>query len=125
MTTRIFSISYDKTLLQTRHMMLEQAGYDVVSAEGYAEAVESCQGSFDLIIMGHSIPQKDKRAIIAELRKHGCDGPVLSLLRVGEAPIPEAAHGIDPDPRYLLETVKWMLAEPTGKHPPGHPLHGD
>ena len=111
MPKRILSISYDSVLLETRHMMLEQAGYIVVSAEGLADAIEHCSGDFDLVIMGHSIPQKDKRAMIAELHHHGLNAPLLSLLRRGEEPIPEASRGIDPSPQHLLETVKAMLAD--------------
>ncbi len=112
MKPRILSISYDPTLLATRRLLLEREGYEVVSAEGFAEALEASDGRFHLIIMGHSIPQKDKRAIVAELRKHGCVSPVLSLLRVGERPIPEATHGVDPgDPVAMLAAVKEILAE--------------
>ena len=35
MKVRILSISYDLAVLQTREMMLCQAGYKVVSAEGF------------------------------------------------------------------------------------------
>lgn len=108
---RILSISYDSALLQTRQKLLEQAGYEVVSAVGFAQALEQGSGDFDLIVMGHSIPQDDKRAMIAELTRHGCNAPVLSLLRIGEAPIPEAARGIDPSPQHLLNTVRTMLDE--------------
>ena len=100
MRPRILSISYDLTLLQTREIMLNQAGYEVVSAEGFAEAIEHCSGNFDLIIVGHSIPQKDKRAIIGELHRQGCNAPVLSLLRSGEHRIPEAARAIEPTQSY-------------------------
>ena len=111
-TPRILSISYDSSLLYTRQAMLEMAGYEVVSAVGFAEAIEQCSGEFDLIIMGHSIPQKDKRAIIATLHQHGCVAPLLSLLRQGEHKIPEAVHAVDPHhPDELLNAVKWMLAE--------------
>ncbi len=111
MALRILSISYDQALLATRRLLLETAGYEVTWAVGFAEALELCDSHFDLIIMGHSIPQKDKRAIISELRKHGCVSPVLSLLRFGEQPIPEAADGIDPyDPESMLEKVNWILA---------------
>jgi CheY-like chemotaxis protein len=92
-------------------MMLEQAGYEVESVVGFAEAIEHCSGHFDLIIMGHSIPQKDKRAMVAELHRHGCTAPLISLLRTGEAPIPEATGGIDPSPHSLMEAVKEVLAE--------------
>ena len=108
---RILSISYDPSLLRTRQLMLEMAGYDVVSAEGFADALEHCTGRFDLVIVGHSIPQKDKRAIVAELHQRGCDAPLLSLLRPGEGKIPEATYGIDPFlPEQLLTSVKWILS---------------
>ena len=107
---RILSISYDRTLLITRRLMLEEAGYEVVSAEGFTEGLERCEPNFDLIIMGHSIPQRDKQAIVAECRKRGCTAPVVSLLRFGEKPIPEAAYGLDPNnPWELLEAIKQIL----------------
>ena len=110
---RILSVSYDATLLTTRQLLLEKEGYEVMSAEGFAAALELSDGRhFDLIIMGHSIPQKDKRAIVVELRKHGCNAPILSLLRLHEHPIPEAAYAADPgDPKRMLETVAWALAD--------------
>ena len=109
---RILSVSYDPTLLRTREMLLQSRGYEVVSAEGFAEAVESCEGEFDLIVIGHSIPHKDKRAIVAELRRHGCVAPIVSLLRFGEQPIPEATHGVDPsNPREMLDTIEDMLSK--------------
>ena len=110
---RILSISYDPSLLFTRQAMLELAGYEVVSVEGFAAAIEQCSGKhFDLIIMGHSIPQKDKRAMLAALHEHGLDAPLLSLLRHGEHKIPEATRAADPqDVEGLLDTVKEMLAE--------------
>jgi DNA-binding response OmpR family regulator len=109
---RILSISYDPSLLFTRQAMLQLAGYDVVSAEGFADAIEHSNGHFDLIIMGHSIPQKDKRAIVASLNEHGCAAPLLSLLRHGEHRIPEAARSADPqDVELLLKTVKEMISE--------------
>jgi DNA-binding NtrC family response regulator len=112
--SRILSISYDPSLLFTRQAMLELAGYDVVSAEGFADAIEHCSGHFDLIILGHSIPQKDKRAIVAELHERGCNAPLLSLLRHGEHKIPEATRAADPqDVEGLLHTVKEMVAEHT------------
>jgi|SRR5581483_4432267 len=107
---RILSVSYDPALLCTRELLLQSRGYEVVSAEGFAEAIELCEGHFDLIVMGHSIPQKDKRAIISELRKQSCTAPVVSLLRGGESRIPEATHGVDPgNPREMLEAIEDIL----------------
>jgi CheY-like chemotaxis protein len=112
MNKRILSVSYDQPLLVTRQMILEQAGFDVSSAFGFAEALEVCQTrhDFDLILMGHSMPQKDKMALIAALRPK-CSAPLLSILRHGDSPIPQADYSVDSadGPAVLLDAVKAAL----------------
>lgn len=104
---RILSISYDLNLLRTRQMLLESLGYEVVSAEGFIEALEKCKaGNYDLLIMGHSIPHPDKEALIAETKKQ-CNALVLSLRRNEESMPDGAAEAVDPTrPDLLLEAVK-------------------
>ena len=111
MAPRILSISYDGPLLVTRQMLLQAYGYDVTSAEGFAEALEQCDGGakFDLVIMGHSIPLKDKRQIVTQIRKSQ-DVPVLALVRSGEAPLSEANEHVEPhDPKQLVAAVQRLL----------------
>src|SRR5207244_2557538 len=106
------SVSYDHLLLVTRRLILEQAGFDVSSAFGFAEALEICttRHDFDLILMGHSMPQKDKMALVAELRPK-CKAPLLSILRHGDLPIPQADYSVDSNdgPVALLAAVKAAL----------------
>jgi len=111
MKGRLLSVSYDPSLLATRDLLLKYDGYEVTSALGFVQAIASSRADYDLIIIGHSIPQDDKRAIVAELRKRGCQAPVLSLLRHGEHAMPEAAKAIDPDPQLVLDTVRCLVAE--------------
>lgn len=116
MAHRILSISYDGPLLVTRQMLLQAYGYDVTSAEGFAEALEHSDGEskFDLIIMGHSIPFKDKRRIISQVRKNQ-EVPVLALLRPGERPLEEASESVEPnDPRELVAAVQRLIGRPPG-----------
>jgi CheY-like chemotaxis protein len=112
MKKRILSVSYDEPLLQTRQMLLEQAGYDVTSALGYAEALEICSArhDFDLILMGHSMPQKDKAALLIALRPK-CLAPLLSIRRHGDAPLPGSNYSVDSHdgPIVLLDAVKEAL----------------
>ena len=83
-------------------MLLKQEGYEVTSALGFVEAQERCaEGRFDLLIMGHSIPQKDKQDLIKKFR-NGCSAPVLILKRHGEAPIEHAEYEADPDEPVLF-----------------------
>jgi DNA-binding response OmpR family regulator len=93
---RILSVSYDAALLQTRKTLLEAQGYWVLSAEGITDALKQCQsGSFDLVIIGHSIPHNDKKALHGAVRQ-SCNAPVLALLRTDEPPLEGAAASIDP-----------------------------
>ena len=108
--SRILSVSYDVTLLRTRQMLLERAGYSVISVSGLKEALEKCRSEVcDLVILGHSIPRSDKEQIISALREH-CPAPVLALLRPWEAPLQEAVESIDPfNPNLLLAAVARIL----------------
>lgn len=107
---RILSISYDDDLLVTRHLLLERQGHSVISAMGFAEAIEKAGPDYDVIIIGHSMPQKDKRAVIAELRDRGCTAPVLGLLRANEPAIPEVTAAVLPDPQQVLDAVNLLAS---------------
>ena len=112
MKRHILSVSYDHPLLVTRQLILEQAGFDVSSAFGFAEALEICKTrhDFDLILMGHSMPQKDKTALLAALRPR-CSAPLLSILRHGDSLIPQADYSVDSNdgPTALLAAVNEAL----------------
>lgn len=106
--SRILSISYDASLLATRELMLQRAGHKVTSVTRLKD-LPGAPLQFDLIVMGHSIPQPEKRAMIADLRQRGCDAPVLAVLRANEHPLPEAADSAEADPDAMLEAVFRIL----------------
>ncbi|HKO20275.1 MAG TPA: hypothetical protein VJU82_15470 [Acidobacteriaceae bacterium] len=101
----VLSISYDPDLLRTRELLLQQMGHRVTSAEGFAQAIRLFDDSaFDLIVMGHSIPHEDKRAMLRECRKH-CSCPVLALLRSNEPPLEKADRSVDSSDAYAFITA--------------------
>jgi CheY-like chemotaxis protein len=112
MRKSILSISYDQPLLVTRKLLLEDAGYEVISAYGFVAAMETCisRQDFDLVLMGHSMPQKDKTSLIAALRVK-CAAPLLSILKHGDSAIPEANYSVDSHdgPAALLKAVQAAL----------------
>lgn len=118
---RILSISYDPTLSRIRRLLLEKLGHSVTSAEGFKEAIELCDqeaGAFDLMVLGHSIPHDDKRAIISHCTQT-CPCPVLALTLINEPPVIEAVRSIDPsDTRAFLAAVQELLARSKGDHAP-------
>ena len=112
MVKRILSVSYDLSLLWTRQQMLKQLGYNVVSVEGFVAAIEACEASnlnFDLLILGHSIPAKDKDRIISHFRQRS-NAPILALLRPHEGTVQSADRSIDPEPEKLIAAVREILS---------------
>lgn len=118
MAKHILSVSYDEPLLRTREMLLRRQGYSVTSALGFTNAIEQCKTTrFDLFILGHSIPDADKRELMNVFRGR-CDAPVLALRRHGDAPLNGAdAHNYPDDIPGLLNTVEAMLEKHTRPQP--------
>ncbi len=112
MKPRILSISYDEMLLKTRGLLLEREGFSVISAWGFIEALELCgkEHTFDLVVMGHSMPHKDKTSLVKTIRKH-CKAPVISLQKHHEPPLAEAEFTVDSaeGPLVFLNAVKAAL----------------
>ncbi len=108
---RILSISYDESLLNTRHWILTKAGYAVTSALGFFDAQKACtSGEYDLVVIGHSIPRNDKMEL-AKRAKTNAATLVISLRKPGSEPISEADFSIDRiDPDALLEIVEAALS---------------
>lgn len=112
--TRILSVSYNDLLLRMRQMILENEGYIVVSAHGLEHALAQCkEGSFDLFILGHSIPAHDKRQMVEAFQRE-CPGPIISLTRgASEQLVDGADYHLDPDPEPLLKLIAEITQERT------------
>ncbi|HZR30157.1 MAG TPA: hypothetical protein VFA71_15370 [Terriglobales bacterium] len=108
---KILSVSYDETLATTREMLFSRAGFQVCSALNVAQVIEhSATEVFDLVVVGHSIPAKDRKLILKQLRKR-CTAPVLALRHNGQPELEGADHALDSsdDPIVLLQTVAGIL----------------
>jgi DNA-binding response OmpR family regulator len=79
MSKRILLVSFDDRLLLKQRSVLEQQGYAVTSALHQKEAAVGCEGgSFDLLILGRSIPHGIKKDLIEIFQAHRST-PILSL----------------------------------------------
>lgn len=103
---RVLSVSYDDLLLRMRQIILENEGYIVVSAHGLENGLAQCKkGGFDLFILGHSIPDRDKSQMVETFQRE-CPGPIISLTRgASEQRVDGADYHIDPDPEPLLKLI--------------------
>jgi DNA-binding NtrC family response regulator len=109
MRKRILSISYDPALLWTRRLLLEEMGYEVVSAEGFTDAWEACEaGEFHLVILGHSVSPKDKERLIGHIKTRA-NTPILAMLRANESWVAGATQCVGADPETFIHAVRAML----------------
>jgi DNA-binding response OmpR family regulator len=110
----VLLISYDEQLLIARRILLEKEGYKVSSALGFKEAIANCSGgSFDLVVLGHSIPPPDKGNLIKAFRVSS-GAPILSLWAKDEC----IANSVDylafsEAPDKLLQNVAAILSRKT------------
>ncbi len=70
MPSRVLSVSYERTLLETRAMILRQHGFAVSSVDNLSDALSICgKESFDAAVIGHSIGVAERRQISATVRE--------------------------------------------------------
>lgn len=108
---RILSLTCDPSLARTREMLLTGAGFEVSTFLDVEKAIAAYQSlSFDLVVLGHSIPLAEKKALVKAVRSR-CATPVLAMLRHGETPVPQADYFFDSteNPARLLAMVKDIL----------------
>ena len=109
MTKSVLVVSWEPNLARTREMLLRDAGYSVTSAVGRAQAHSQCRSEADLLVLGHSVPQPEKKEVIACFREHST-APVLSLLRSHQQKLPEADFAVEvSDPGDVIREVRKIL----------------
>src|SRR5258705_7523898 len=79
--TIVLSVGFDPSLLRPRTLVLQSAGYLVESASSLKEAVDRFQsGDFDLVLLFHSVPRKDRYRLTSVLRSSGSRIPIISIV---------------------------------------------
>jgi CheY-like chemotaxis protein len=77
--TLVLAVGLDPSLLATRTLVLESAGYTVASASSVKEGVDRLQaGDFDLVILCRSIPAKERERLSCLIRASGSHIPIVS-----------------------------------------------
>ena len=81
-TNVVLAVGFDLSLMRTRSLVLQSAGYIVESASTLKEAVDLFQaGDFDLVLLCHSIPIKDRDHLTCLIRATGSLTPIVSIAR--------------------------------------------
>ena len=110
MRKKILSISENDALRVTRHMLLENRGFDVVSTANLRETRNALKsGDFDLVILGISMDGELKREMAILTRKLCANAQILELCRISPE-VPEAEHYlVAAEPEEIDHTVRRIL----------------
>ena len=109
---RILCVSENKQLPKTRSLMLANAGYQVISALGFAEGMKQCENGshFDLLVLGHSLPPFSSRVLIEAFRR-ACKAPVIALQSQDGDFVPGADAMISVQPEEVMGAVSRLVSE--------------
>lgn len=106
----ILSIASTEMLKKRRHLILETAGYDVVSFTSMPVISDlEHSGKPDLAVVGHGFPGPDKRKIALALNQEFPGLPILEMC-MNSPEIPGADFILSHSPEHLVVAVRDVLA---------------
>lgn len=110
MPKKILSISDNDAIRVTRHIMLENQGYEVVSVANLRETRTALKsGDFDLVILGVSMEGDMKREMAGAARKL-CNGArILELCRISPEVRDAEHHLFSAEPEEVDQTIGKIL----------------
>jgi CheY-like chemotaxis protein len=101
--TLVLSVGPDASLLETRNIVLRSAGYLVESASSVNEAARRfLAGDYDLLILCHSVPTRERERLTCLIRASGSRTPIVSIsVNRGQCDA-FATATIEDDPNFLI-----------------------
>jgi CheY-like chemotaxis protein len=110
--TIVLAVGTDPSLLKTRNLVLQSAGYTVESASSVKEAVDRFQsGDFDLVLLCHSVPRKDRDRLTSLIRASGSLTPIVSIAgNLGECDA-FATATLEDGPSNFLARIRDVLVK--------------
>jgi CheY-like chemotaxis protein len=76
----VLGVGFNPSLMTTRMLILQSAGYVVVLASSLQETVDHLQSAdFDLVLLCHSVPATDRERLTSLIRASGSRTPIVSI----------------------------------------------
>jgi DNA-binding response OmpR family regulator len=101
----VLSAGRDRDLLRLRNAVLKTRDYTVVAAMTTAEVISKFhEGDFDIVLLCHTIPLEDQKAISNAVRSASPSTPVLAVTHSGEIS-PYSDLLVENNPEAILRSV--------------------
>jgi CheY-like chemotaxis protein len=91
---KVLCVGMNDAAMQTRQMLLEQAGHSVAIARDLRQIIAACEREqFSVAVLGQHLPAKEKLRITGKVRELCPGARILELQATLSTPIPTAdAH---------------------------------
>jgi DNA-binding response OmpR family regulator len=112
-TIVILNLGHDLSLLSTRHMVLQSAGYLVESTSSIARALKSLhEGGFGLVVVCHSLSDGERTYLKENIRQTGSAMPMI-FLSAANAPDDSRSASVSSgsEPSELLHKIEVVLRQ--------------
>lgn len=108
----VLMVGLDGFLVETRCALLRAAGYLVESVYSMNEAAHRfLEGDFDMVLLCHTIPTRERHRLIRSIRATGSRTPVVYLARgVGEEDA-YASATVESSPEKFLQGIRETVAK--------------
>jgi len=114
------AVGRDPVLLETRGQILRNSGYTVVSAFSVEQALQSfASGDFDIVILCHSIPVRDRERLTYAIHRHSPNTPVVVVTARVSAIDRFVDAMIENEPEILLQEIPRILHKAPEKYQRG------
>ena len=110
MKERILLVGEDPLVLATRALLLSDWETETVNSYGAMERIRNAE--FDLVIIGHTIPQLGAHVLIDRLKELSPPPEILAIrIAIGDDPLEAETHFSDlyESPAWLIERVSEIL----------------
>jgi DNA-binding NtrC family response regulator len=109
---KILLIGYERDWLHGRQRGFLAAGHTVTCAQAFTQGLRSIQsGRFDVVVLGHSIPQQQRNALAAAAKKNHGGTRVLVLYssRIDHAELADALVDTSASTDDLRQAVEYLV----------------
>jgi CheY-like chemotaxis protein len=108
--TLVLSVGSNRAILDTRDLLLRSVGYHIVSVMSVREAVSVFQDDdFDLIVLCHTLPQKDCERLTCFIRASGSRIPIATVSNTLGESNPFADMALEREPVAFLAGIRDLL----------------
>src|SRR5215469_14657649 len=104
---QVLSVGYDRNLMLSRSLLLRNSGYEVVEAHSRHQALVLVRSEvIDVVLICHTVPENEQRALISAVRKQRLKMPILCMTESDflSAPI-EGSMVVSNGPAELLAGI--------------------